>query len=752
MSHLAESAQWETPLKTQCISGIGRRMFVVRFTRNLVSVGGVSIIFSILAILFVIVAVAFPLFKSPEIHLENMISVSQDGAPVFLVGVDEYREVVYTVKPSEIQFHSLINSNGIKTLPLSSLGEATIVSADSDRNNLLALGLSDGRVLPVQVEFEVSYANDVRTVLPKILEKPAIRLFEDGKPVSRVAVGRFEEGFRIAAVKRSTLILNTVVQRRTLMGTVKNKEYHARVDLPGPTEVRALVFSAEGDSILLGTVKGQILRAILEDPEDENPPLESLGWTFKEGTAVSSLKFLLGGQSLVVGDDAGGIHSYQIKREGGHSKLIHIHSYQPHNHSVVMFSASPRNKGFLSADGNGTVRFHYATTGETQFALPQKEMGLVHLAVIAPKANGIVSVDHSGRLHNWKMDNPHPEISWNALFGKVHYEGYPEADYVWQSTGGTDEFEPKFSLVPLLIGTLKGTFYAILFAVPIALLSAFYTSQFIHQKYKAIIKPVIEIMAALPSVVLGFFAALWLAPNIEKVLPGIVLAPLVILGLIAIYLLGKEYYPNLFLIGSKPGSEIFILTILVILGSVIGLYAGFALESGLLMGDYRTWLNKTLGLSYDQRNSLVVGIAMGFAVIPIIFTIAEDSLSSVPTHLKAGSLALGATVWETAVRVILPTASPGIFSAVMIGFGRAVGETMIVLMATGNTPVMDWSIFNGFRALSANIAVELPEAPEGGTLFRLLFLAAFLLFVLTFIVNSIAEWIRLRLRKRYQVI
>ena len=115
---------------------------------------------------------------------------------------------------------------------------------------------------------------------------------------------------------------------------------------------------------------------------------------------------------------------------------------------------------------------------------------------------------------------------------------------------------------------------------------------------------------------------------------------------------------------------------------------------------------------------------MGFAVIPIIFTISEDAFSSVPQHLTAASLALGASRWQTATRVVLPTASPGIFSAVMVGFGRAVGETMIVLMATGNTPVLDWSIFNGMRTLSANIAVEIPEAPYGGTLYRMLFLAA----------------------------
>ena len=140
---------------------------------------------------------------------------------------------------------------------------------------------------------------------------------------------------------------------------------------------------------------------------------------------------------------------------------------------------------------------------------------------------------------------------------------------------------------------------------------------------------------------------------------------------------------------------------------------------------------------------------MGFAVIPIIFTISEDALSSVPRHLTAASLALGANKWQTAIRVVLPTASAGIFSAVMIGLGRAVGETMIVLMATGNTPILDWNIFNGFRTLSANIAVEGAEAPHGGTLDRILFLAALILFAVTFLLNTVAELIRQRLRKKY---
>ena len=152
--------------------------------------------------------------------------------------------------------------------------------------------------------------------------------------------------------------------------------------------------------------------------------------------------------------------------------------------------------------------------------------------------------------------------------------------------------------------------------------------------------------------------------------------------------------------------------------------------------------------TYDPRNAMVVGFVMGFAIIPIIYTIAEDALSTVPRHLRSASLGAGATPWQTAIRVVMPTAMSGLFSALMIGLGRAVGETMIVLMAAGNVPVREWNMFNGFRTLSANIAVELPEAVRDSTHYRTLFLAALTLLILTFIVNTVAELVRLRFRKR----
>jgi len=190
------------------------------------------------------------------------------------------------------------------------------------------------------------------------------------------------------------------------------------------------------------------------------------------------------------------------------------------------------------------------------------------------------------------------------------------------------------------------------------------------------------------------------------------------------------------------------LPVLVILGWLSFKFA-VPFQNVFFDGDLRIWLSREAGISYDQRNALVVGCAMGFAVIPTIFSIAEDAIYGVPKSLSDGSLALGATPWQTLIRVILPTASPGMFSGVMIGLGRAVGETMIVLMATGNTPIMDWNLFEGMRTLAANIAVEMPEAAVHSSHYRILFLAGLVLFMFTFVVNTAAELIRQRLREKY---
>jgi len=385
----------------------------------------------------------------------------------------------------------------------------------------------------------------------------------------------------------------------------------------------------------------------------------------------------------------------------------------------------------------------------TEKRLLFREGKQIRYAALAPRGDFILTASAQGDCRLWSLDAPHPEVSLRTLWGKTHYESYEKPEYVWQSTGGTDDFEPKLSLIPLLFGTLKGTLFAMLFALPLAIFGAIYTSQFASPKLRNSIKPMVEIMAALPSVVLGFLAGLVLAPLFERAAIQVLLLPFATLAVALLLLPIWAKLPRRFHSTWGKGREVVWLVPVLLLGLLVALAFAPTFERAFLGGDFRAWLLHH-HTTYDQRNSIVVGFAMGFAVIPIIFTISEDALTSVPRSLTSASLACGASPWQTAWRVVLPTASPGIFSSVMVGFGRAIGETMIVLMATGNTPVMDWNPFNGMRTLAANIAVETPEAPVHGTLYRVLFFTALLLFLLTFLLNTVAELVRQHLRKRYE--
>jgi phosphate transport system permease protein len=269
-----------------------------------------------------------------------------------------------------------------------------------------------------------------------------------------------------------------------------------------------------------------------------------------------------------------------------------------------------------------------------------------------------------------------------------------------------------------------------------------------------------EIMASLPSVVLGFLAALWLAPIVDQRVPSVIL---IVVGLPAITALFGFFWtrqPVSLRARIRPGREFLLLIPIMLVSALVLWNLGPVLERAFFtvpgengpVADFRLWWPQATGTSYAQRNSMVVGFMMGFAVIPIVFTIAEDALSNVPGSLTAASAALGASRWQTVRTVVLPIASAGIFSALMIGLGRAVGETMIVVMATGNTPVMDFNIFSGMRTLSANLAVELPEAVSGSTHYRTLFLGALVLFFLTFTLNTVAEILRQHLREKFKIV
>lgn len=732
-----------------------RRILADRWASRLVVAGGIIVIACILAILFVIAAEVYPLFKPPTAAFGGRYGTAGAAhrpAPGDAIGVDEYREIAYVLTSSgRLDFLALKGGPAAPAVAIPGLDGATVTSVASLGKSRLVLGTSDGRSIPLDMRFDVTFTQGRRTVAaaPAFAEATALDP-ERRRAVRRLAAGGADAGVTVAQVGLVDLVIHSVIERKALTGGTRREEsLQAFVpELSG--EITALGLDSRAEDLFVGTSRGQVLRYDMKDPAAPRM-VEAVAAASRPGTAVTALGFLLGDRTLLVGDEAGGVGSWQVvpPPNGGEKRLTRIYQFAAHPAPVIAVSASKRDKGFATADASGTVHVSYGTSGQTLLSFQAERPGLQDL-VFAPKSDAVLGADGQGVVTLWQVHNPHPEVTLKTLFGKVWYEGYSAPAWVWQSTGGTDDFESKMSLTPLIFGTIKGTLYALLFAVPIALLAALYVSEFMHPSVKAYVKPVVEIMAALPSVVLGFLAGLWLAPVLEPIVPGLFLMPLVLPTVILIAYACWRLVPLSIRGRFKTGTEAFLLLPVVLLGVRLALALGALVEALLMQGNYRGWVLSALGLTYDQRNSLVVGVAMGFAVIPIIFTIAEDSLANVPGHLRAGSLALGATRWQTAMRIVLPTGSPGIFSAIMIGLGRAVGETMIVLMATGNTPIMDWNIFSGFRALSANIAVELPEAPDGGTLYRVLFLSALLLFCMTFVLNTAAELVRLKLRRKYR--
>ncbi|MGE0825324.1 MAG: ABC transporter permease subunit [Candidatus Binatia bacterium] len=736
-----------------------------------ITAGGIAIILSIAAILLVIFAETLPLWRSPTatpVTTLDLLQSTTTPAPLpvtpspstvlgkpLAFGVDEYQSIAYVLRENGVvDFVSLTDNQLLKHYEVQALQRQQPTVAYRDGlSHLIAVGTANGIVVPLRIIFSVDFVDGKRTLIPSVKEGTPLTIDPAGRAIRTLAYRETEGKTSVAALLGPRALIFFAQETTTSLLGVSSAE-ESRTDLSAQlnSDATALALDKYHANLLVGTSTGNVQHWNISDAA--SPQLtESFTVASQANAEVSTLGWLLGDRSLIVGDTAGAISIWtQVRDPHDPAKMNYhrIHTLRSHTAAVVAVTPSPRDKGFLSADHTGQILLHHATSEQT--LLEVHAQSPTALLTMAPKSDGILTVGNDAKLSSWFLYNPHPEINLRTLFGKVWYEGYDHPDYTWQSSSGSDEFEPKFSLTPLAYGTLKGTFYAMLLAIPISICAALFTSQFLHPSLRNTIKPTVEVMAALPSVVLGFFAGLWLAPRIEKMVPGVFLMlialPLVTLAAAFVWRLVPLPVRSRF----RPGVEVFFIAPLLVLAAYGCIVLNGVIEATFFGGNFPQWLYDTTGVRYDPRNSLVVGFAMGFAIIPIIYTICEDAFSNVPQHLVSGSLALGATRWQTALRVVLPTASPGVFSAVMIGFGRAVGETMIVLMATGNTPVMDWNAFSGFRALSANIAVEIPEAPEGGTLYRVLFLGALLLFILTFLVNTVAELVRQRLRERYSKI
>ncbi|NUN23216.1 MAG: ABC transporter permease subunit [Candidatus Jettenia caeni] len=744
-----------------------KRRLTDKAARWVITFGGAATIFAVLALFVFLFVEVYPLLKGAKVLKEKTFPLN--GNTVSL-GINEHQELAYAVShDGTIAFISLSDGSILNKYLISGLKDSTITSVDKDDNRLV-LGTNDGRILTVSITFSESFDNEKRVIIPEVSEEEPVQIDDQQKTLRNITSSSDDSTTAtVVSTEDGRLLLKSIEEVSTLFDTGEKKEIklditglvkqcqpkrihaaynNSRLYPPGlenGVDITSLALDHFMENLYIGTSLGELFHINISDKE--NPSLQQK--VKVSDKAITTLGFLFGDISLAVGDYKGGVNIWmQVRDETSPSGWVlkKIHTLKSHDAPVTAFAPSLRDKGFVTSAANGTIYLNHATSEQNVliFKVPATPTALT----FSPKADGILAASSNNNLFQWIISNPHPEITLKTLFGKVWYEGYEKPEFVWQSTGGTDDFEPKLSLVPLIFGTIKGTVYSMIIAVPIGIFAALYTSQFLHKSLK-IIKPVIELMAALPSVILGFLAGLWLAPLIERVFPAIVIMPLFIILSIALALYLWRCLPSWIKGKYRYGAEALFLIPFIIGAIYVAIQLNSVSESFLFGGDYRQWLLHILGLNYDQRNALIVGFAMGFAVIPLIFTISEDAMSNVPNNLTSASLALGATTWHTAVRVVLPTASPGIFSAVMIGFGRAVGETMIVLMATGNTPIMGWNLFNGFRALAANIAVEMPEAPVGGTLYRVLFLAALLLFVTTFIVNTFAETVRQKMKRRY---
>jgi phosphate transport system permease protein len=721
--------------------------------RWVVSAGGLATIAGIAGIFVFICIEMSPLWRAPTAAAVSAFRLPTAGR-LFAPATEEYREIMEVVTDTGVvRFLSLRDGSVIEEMPIATLAGKQVTAAARAGKDHVLLATNDGVLVGVRLRFDVKREGGKRQLRPRVADTGAWTLSPNGRAARLVAASvPGDNGITAAyAYDEAAPELVVVREERNVFGAVKRSESRHVLALPSGGSPTSLLVTGDGRRVFVGASNGFLHYFDVENPE-QPLRIDSVAATSHLSVPITTLALLIGDQSVVVGDGEGKVSVWFPVRDGGREagwRLQRVHELAAHPAAVGAIAPSPRDKRFVTADTAGHVALHHATTAQTQVTLPALQEPVAAVA-FSPKANGGLTIGTGGAVVNWESTNPHPEVSLRSLFGKVWYEGYEGPAYVWQSTGGTDDFEPKLSLIPLIIGTMKGTLYALLFAVPIAVLGAVYTSQFVHPSVRNLVKPTVEIMAALPSVVLGFLAGLWLAPVMEGIVPAVLAMLVVIPSMIFAAGVSWSQLPLRIRSRLRPGMEIVLLAPLVLLGMALCLWLNDGVEQVLFGGNFREWLFASAGLRYDQRNCLVVGFAMGFAVIPIIFTISEDALSNVPQRLISGSLALGATRWQTAMRVVFPTASPGIFSATMIGFGRAVGETMIVLMATGNTPVLDWNIFTGMRTLSASIAVEIPEAPHGSTLYRVLFLAALLLFIATFIINTAAELVRQRLRQRYQ--
>ena len=824
-----------------------------------ITIGGLGTIAAVLGVFVFLAWVAAPLLMPGRVRLVS--SAPAVGDAVVRVGLDPWGVAGWALGRDGTLRAFRLEDGAVFDERTWVAGDSVTACAFAD-DGTVAVGLRDGTVrvgriafagdFPDTTSIDASRRRQLRPGAPRRYRHALLERLSDGSirrhrlvatlgapptpPTGHAVVGLDvardgaslavlddAQTLRVAQVRTYENLLTGEVERELRGGAVSL----AGIEGAGQNGVRVQL-APSGTWVLLWSLDGTVLGVDTRDLA--SPRVVGRVRVDTGGATLSVVEPLLGHQTMLLGRDDGSVcAAFRFAAPGASADTLCV--AEPRCFAgparVTAIARSTRSRLLAVGYADGSVRVFHATSGARVAAL-RVAPGPVRALAISPRDDGLL-VLADGRLHHVTLRAGHPDATIASMFRPVWYEGYGRPAHAWQSSSGTDDFEPKFGMWPLVFGTLKATFYSMIFAVPLALLAAVFTSEFLPRTMRPGVKTLVEAMASLPSVVLGFVAALVVAPFVQRSLPAVLSTMLTLPAVVVGGACAWQMLPERVTMRAAH-LRVAVLAALLVPGVGLGVALAPLLERACFAGDVMAWLDGrtgsgwtgwaylltplgvavaalvlsrafgerlramaaraprarvarldlaravvtlaagvgiavaaagllgALGLdprrdglvmgTYVQRNALVVGFVMGFAVIPIVYTLAEDALSAVPDSLRAASLGAGATPWQTAGRVVVPTAMSGLFSAVMVGLGRAVGETMIVLMAAGNTPVLEMNVFNGFRTLSANIAVELPEAVRNSTHYRTLFLSALLLFAMTFVVNTVAEVVRLRYRRR----
>ena len=759
------------------MSSVPNRREISRWTRltdkfmgRFIAIGGLAVIAAVLLILIFIMKEVIPLFKSPTLTPAASFEVK---GKTRMITLDEWGQLPGAVSATSLEFHrdpsfdELLVKHHVAALPVPSPLSFTLknvtASGYSQASQTLVLGSSEGKFSTVELHYRSQLIEANGKPIPikgeeKFLQKVSAEPVESASydlavkgQVEKIGIGMQKESRLIGAIVKTEdghrhLTASLMGRSVDLFGNAGDLEVKGSWKLNEliKEEPQLLYVSGQADLIAVSLKGGKV--AVIKF-RDAGPELLQVFDAFP-GTEITAIEQIYGDMSLVIAASNGEIAGFSLfKAQDDSPRLFsRIKNFTPvAPASAPVLVHALRNKSFAILSGDQLRLNNYTTEQES---LRVTSDTAIEQALFTAKYHRIATLNAAGKFQLYTLKDPHPEASIRTFFGKVWYEGDSKPQYSWESGGGSDEAEAKLSMIPLIFGSIKACIWAMFFAVPLSLLAAVYSSQFLSHNTRSVIKPCMEVMASIPSVVIGFLAMAWLQHALGDHIVALAVAIAGSCAIAAFIGIAHSRIPHGHFLRVRSGNEWLLLIPVFLISAWQSWNLGILVESKLFPKGFAEYARNTLELQVSDQNAIITGIAIGFAVMPIIFTIAEDALTNVPKSLSSASLALGASRWQTAFHVIIPAAAGGIFSAIMIGLGRAVGETIIVLCVAGGNDNTDFNPLIGMRTLSQNLATEIPEAAHGSTLYRALFLGALLLFLFTFVINTLAEVIRQHFRNK----